>query len=93
MLTSCTGCGRGYEAGSEEQSSEPVRLCFECRKYLCPNCGSTQPRFGCRHGWHEAAEEAKPKPYPSTMGVVRNREGRPIARHAAFRAFEPKGES
>jgi len=32
MITTCTTCGRAYEAGSEEQANEPTRFCFECRK-------------------------------------------------------------
>ena len=34
MITTCTKCGSLYEAGSEEQAYESVRLCFSCR----PNC-------------------------------------------------------
>ncbi len=32
MITTCTKCGRAYEAGSEEQANEPERFCFDCRK-------------------------------------------------------------
>lgn len=30
MITTCTTCGKGYEAGSEEQANEPVRFCPTC---------------------------------------------------------------
>lgn len=30
-VTTCTECGGLYEAGSEEQANERVRLCFACR--------------------------------------------------------------
>ena len=30
-ITTCTGCGHAYEAGSEEQANEAERFCFECR--------------------------------------------------------------
>lgn len=31
MITTCTSCGKNYEAGSEEQANEPSRECFACR--------------------------------------------------------------
>ncbi len=31
MIATCTKCGGLYEAGSEEQAYETVRLCFRCR--------------------------------------------------------------
>lgn len=31
-ITTCTRCSQAYEAGSEEQANEPVRLCFGCRE-------------------------------------------------------------
>ena len=31
MITSCTKCGSGYDAQSEEMANEQVRLCFDCR--------------------------------------------------------------
>lgn len=30
MITTCTKCGKLYEAGSEDQANEPDRLCREC---------------------------------------------------------------
>ncbi len=30
MITTCTKCGKLYEAGSEEQANEPGRLCLSC---------------------------------------------------------------
>lgn len=41
-ITACTYCGGLYEAGSEEQANEPVRLCKTCK----PMCG---PRYFYRH--------------------------------------------
>jgi hypothetical protein len=31
MITTCTECGRAYEASSEECANEPQRECFRCR--------------------------------------------------------------
>lgn len=30
MITTCTTCGKCYEAGSEEQANEPTRFCPAC---------------------------------------------------------------
>jgi hypothetical protein len=30
LITTCTKCSQLYEAGSEEQANEPVRLCARC---------------------------------------------------------------
>ena len=30
MITTCTTCGKAYEAGSEEQANEPTRFCAPC---------------------------------------------------------------
>jgi predicted nucleic acid-binding Zn-ribbon protein len=30
MITTCTECGKLYEAGSEEQANEQERLCPDC---------------------------------------------------------------
>lgn len=32
MITTCTSCGKCYEAGSDEQANEPTRLCRVCSK-------------------------------------------------------------
>lgn len=29
-ITTCTSCGKAYEAGSEEQANERVRACPDC---------------------------------------------------------------
>lgn len=42
MITSCTKCGGAYEAGSEEQAYEPVRLCFTCRSSSAPRSFDAQ---------------------------------------------------
>lgn len=31
MITTCTTCGKCYEAGSEEQANEPTRFCPACK--------------------------------------------------------------
>ena len=31
MTTTCTTCGKAYEAGSDEQANETVRECQQCR--------------------------------------------------------------
>ena len=34
MTTSCTKCGKAYEASSERSANEAMRLCFSCRPKL-----------------------------------------------------------
>lgn len=29
-ITTCTECGKAYEAGSNEEANEPVRYCWKC---------------------------------------------------------------
>lgn len=50
MITSCTKCTSLYEAGSEEQAKEPVRLCPVCRAadLGCLECGFI-------HAWEPCA--------------------------------------
>lgn len=59
MITTCTTCGKCYEAGSEEQANEPVRPCPDCWKKQKESPTPCNPRLakilaGCvkcgRHG-------------------------------------------
>lgn len=40
-ITTCSQCSKAYEAGSEEQANEPVRICPMCRGHECPQCHGT----------------------------------------------------
>lgn len=54
-ITTCTGCGALYEAGSEEAANEQFRLCPPC---LCPedvldhDQEPIDPRDECDHDWN-----------------------------------------
>lgn len=67
--TTCTMCGALYEAGSEEQANELVRLCVACR---------TKPPDDCPHGrWKgetclDCLIEAAPKVLGGAMGQQRD---------------------
>lgn len=41
MITTCTTCGKCYEAGSEEQANEPTRFCPACK----PKPASPEARY------------------------------------------------
>ena len=48
-ITTCTHCGKLYEASSEETANERVRLCPTCQAMndLCPVCGGERHLTGC----------------------------------------------
>ena len=47
-ITTCTTCGQAYEAGSEEQANEPVRI--------CPSCRAAPAKKDPRYRWRHASE-------------------------------------
>lgn len=51
MITTCTDCGRLYEAGSEEQANERERWCLAC----CAKRGVAAPGAAGKNG--RAGEE------------------------------------
>jgi hypothetical protein len=70
-ITTCTACTRLYVAGSEEQASEPVRLCPLCRRRksgaepltgaACNACGTALQEADAMGGYHPCPRHPRAK--------------------------------